>query len=174
MAETVPMPIDCVSMLADTGHLSDGEMGLYARLLMHLWRSPNMRFPNDEEWMARKFRLTVDDVKTKLRPVLADFFISDGSELELGEIGNRHIDASKHPSRLLGASYRILRPVVFSRDGNVCAYCGSLDGPFEVDHVRPRSRGGEHHLDNLTVACRPCNRSKRDRTVAEWLENANG
>lgn len=41
--------------------------------------------------------------------------------------------------------------------------------PHELDHVYPASRGGRSDADNLTVACRPCNRSKGARTPEEWL-----
>lgn len=33
---------------------------------------------------------------------------------------------------------------------------------FEVDHIRPTSRGGTEELDNLALACRVCNLRKYD------------
>jgi hypothetical protein len=60
-----------------------------------------------------------------------------------------------------------LREVVFDRDGTECRYCG--DEANTVDHVVPLSRGGTNDLSNLTPACKPCNSSKRDRLVEEWL-----
>lgn len=33
-------------------------------------------------------------------------------------------------------------------------------GAWEVEHSRPRSKGGSNHLNNLYAACLPCNRSK--------------
>ena len=61
-----------------------------------------------------------------------------------------------------------LRRVVIERDGFRCVYCGSETGPFEADHVMPKSRGGLDVLENLVCACRTCNRSKKDKTPAEW------
>lgn len=58
---------------------------------------------------------------------------------------------------------------VLSRDGQACVYCGASSRPFELDHVVPWSRGGQHTADNLVLACRPCNRSKGARTAEEWL-----
>lgn len=63
-----------------------------------------------------------------------------------------------------------LRARVFARDGLVCAYCGTEDGPFECDHVVPVSRGGGHDLSNLAVACKPCNSSKGGRLLSEWRQ----
>lgn len=57
------------------------------------------------------------------------------------------------------------RRAVFLRDGGRCQYCGS---PAEdVDHVVPRSRGGEHRWENVVAACRRCNSWKQDRTPRE-------
>lgn len=56
------------------------------------------------------------------------------------------------------------------RAGHRCVYCRT---PFsttslEWDHVIPISRGGHHSAGNLTPSCRPCNRSKMSRLIAEW------
>ncbi|MCA9175732.1 MAG: HNH endonuclease [Planctomycetales bacterium] len=52
------------------------------------------------------------------------------------------------------------------RDGFACQYCGSSPATSEltVDHVMPRSRGGESSWENCVLACRSCNRRKADRT----------
>jgi 5-methylcytosine-specific restriction endonuclease McrA len=57
------------------------------------------------------------------------------------------------------------RRSVFARDDHRCQYCG---GPAEsIDHVVPRSRGGDHTWENVVAACRPCNVRKRDRMLHE-------
>jgi 5-methylcytosine-specific restriction endonuclease McrA len=57
------------------------------------------------------------------------------------------------------------RRAVFARDGARCQYCTA---PAEsIDHVVPRSRGGEHSWENVVAACRPCNARKRDRLLSE-------
>jgi 5-methylcytosine-specific restriction endonuclease McrA len=61
-----------------------------------------------------------------------------------------------------------LRKLILSRDSFTCVYCGDTDGPFEVDHVMPKSRGGLDVETNLVCACRSCNRSKKDKTPEEW------
>ena len=57
------------------------------------------------------------------------------------------------------------RRAVFARDDHRCQYCGALAD--SIDHVMPRSRGGEHAWENVAAACRPCNLGKRDRTPDE-------
>jgi 5-methylcytosine-specific restriction endonuclease McrA len=49
-----------------------------------------------------------------------------------------------------------------------CAYCDSPDR-LELEHVVPLSRGGRHTKSNVVPACRPCNRSKGNKTLAEFL-----
>lgn len=57
------------------------------------------------------------------------------------------------------------RRAVFARDGHRCQYCA---GPAEsIDHVVPRSRGGQHVWENVVAACRACNTRKRDRLLSE-------
>lgn len=56
--------------------------------------------------------------------------------------------------------------------GRRCWYCGDTFTAFkqvEVDHIVPKSRGGEHTISNLAIACVPCNRAKGDMQVAEFL-----
>lgn len=57
------------------------------------------------------------------------------------------------------------RRAVFARDRNRCQYCGAE--AENLDHVIPRSRGGEHTWENVVAACRPCNARKGDRTPDE-------
>jgi len=53
------------------------------------------------------------------------------------------------------------RRAVFARDQQLCQYCGTAaEG---IDHVIPRSRGGEHVWENVVACCRPCNVRKGDR-----------
>ena len=63
------------------------------------------------------------------------------------------------------ASVPLTRKAVFARDGGRCAYCGAP--ATSLDHVVPRSRGGEHSWTNVVSACGRCNHVKADRAVAD-------
>ena len=57
------------------------------------------------------------------------------------------------------------RRALFTRDGHRCQYCGgAAEG---IDHVLPRSRGGDHLWENVVACCRPCNVRKGDRLLSE-------
>ncbi len=57
---------------------------------------------------------------------------------------------------------KITRRAVFARDGWTCQYCGSRSN-LTVDHVIPRSKGGDSSWENIVASCAPCNRRKGDR-----------
>jgi len=57
------------------------------------------------------------------------------------------------------------RRAVFARDHHRCQYCAGA--AENLDHVLPRSRGGDHAWENVVAACRSCNARKGNRTPAE-------
>ena len=61
---------------------------------------------------------------------------------------------------------KISRRALFARDGWRCVYCGSA-GRLTLDHVVPRSRGGDSVWENVVTSCAPCNLRKADRLVEE-------
>ena len=63
--------------------------------------------------------------------------------------------------------YQTLRTATLQHDNHQCAYCGAP--ATTIDHIWPFSRGGPTTPDNLAAACQPCNNSKKDSTIAEWL-----
>ena len=57
------------------------------------------------------------------------------------------------------------RTMIYKRDGHKCQYCGSTKN-LTIDHIIPRSRGGEDTWENLVVACSSCN-TKKGNTLLE-------
>ena len=55
---------------------------------------------------------------------------------------------------------------LFSRDRNVCAYCGGHFQETELtrEHIVPFAQRGQDHWMNVVTACRACNHRKSDRT----------
>ncbi|MBN2090160.1 HNH endonuclease [candidate division KSB1 bacterium] len=52
---------------------------------------------------------------------------------------------------------------IIKRDLHTCQYCGDTKGPFTVDHVIPKHRGGPDTWENLVCACVSCNMRKGNR-----------
>lgn len=57
------------------------------------------------------------------------------------------------------------RAALMHRDRYRCAYCGAR--AETIDHVVPRSRGGEHCWENCVACCSRCNHRKADRLLTE-------
>jgi 5-methylcytosine-specific restriction endonuclease McrA len=68
-----------------------------------------------------------------------------------------------HQSRALS------RKNILLRDRYTCQYCLRTlpSGDLTLDHVSPRSRGGETTWENLVACCHPCNNRKGSRTPEE-------
>jgi hypothetical protein len=66
---------------------------------------------------------------------------------------------------------RIAR-AIDARDGGRCVYCGATadesGSHLHLDHVTPRSLGGEDSPDNLVTACRACNCARKTMSLAQW------
>src|SRR5205085_1661712 len=72
------------------------------------------------------------------------------------------------------AQRKISRRALFARDGWRCAYCGTSGGRLTLDHVVPRSRGGESIWENVVTSCAPCNLRKGNRRPAAYEERNEG
>lgn len=68
--------------------------------------------------------------------------------------------------RLPRQEVKLNRRNIFARDKNVCQYCGRHfpTSELSLDHVLPRSQGGQSTWENLVCACTRCNARKGGRT----------
>ncbi len=71
--------------------------------------------------------------------------------------------------RVPKTTLRFNRRNLFARDGNRCQYCGKgfPTSELSLDHVVPRSRGGQTSWENIVCACVACNVKKGGRTPQE-------
>jgi 5-methylcytosine-specific restriction endonuclease McrA len=68
--------------------------------------------------------------------------------------------------KLPSAAVKLNRRNLFARDQNRCQYCGRRypTSELSLDHVIPRSQGGNNTWDNIVCACIHCNVKKGGRT----------
>src|SRR6202522_2896003 len=61
------------------------------------------------------------------------------------------------------------RKNILLRDRNTCQYCSVVlpSSELTLDHVVPRSRGGNSTWENLVACCHACNRRKGNRMLHE-------
>lgn len=64
---------------------------------------------------------------------------------------------------------KLTRKTLYERDRNTCQYCGSKlkTDELNIEHIMPKSRGGQNTWENLVAACIDCNRKKGNRTPEE-------
>jgi 5-methylcytosine-specific restriction endonuclease McrA len=74
----------------------------------------------------------------------------------------RLLDYDKVPRQTV----KFNRRNIFARDGNQCQYCGKkfITSELSLDHVIPRSQGGQTTWENIVCACVDCNVRKGGRT----------
>jgi 5-methylcytosine-specific restriction endonuclease McrA len=65
------------------------------------------------------------------------------------------------------------KKAVAERAKGCCEYCRSQASfaiqPFAVEHIIPKSQGGETKLDNLALACQGCNNHKYNKIEGRVL-----
>jgi hypothetical protein len=61
---------------------------------------------------------------------------------------------------------KINRKRIYKRDNNQCVYCESKKH-LTIDHVIPKSRGGNNTWNNLVTCCLSCNLKKGNKTPEE-------
>jgi 5-methylcytosine-specific restriction protein A len=73
--------------------------------------------------------------------------------------GNRH-------SRGYGSDWDKVKPIAMKRDSYLCQSCikkGIATAAAQVDHIKPKAKGGNNSLSNLQSLCEPCHRAKTAR-----------
>ena len=129
--------------LAEVVSLEDGQFATYN---FATWRELS-------EYRARYFRQEDDDwVRTV------------SSEIQVPRV-IRLLDYDKLPKQTV----KFNRRNIFARDHNQCQYCGKKfpTSELSLDHVIPRSQGGQSTWENIVCACVACNVRKGGRTPKE-------
>ena len=72
-----------------------------------------------------------------------------------------------------GIAYRVSTDQInqrFHRFDHCCAYCGA-SGDVQIEHVKPISQGGLHHISNIVPACLSCNYAKHTDPMERWYRS---
>lgn len=130
----------------------------FGRTSAFLWLS-QVWDGSDIHLIAKKFSWPASRVWKFLRELIAHGLLDASEYREVELFYRKQSTRTAIPTRV--------KSTVLMRDGAQCRYCGSLVGPFHFDHVFPWSKGGEHKVSNLVIACQPCNLKKHDKTIKE-------
>lgn len=63
----------------------------------------------------------------------------------------------------------VIIQTLMKRDGCECWFCGKPLNPdtATIEHLLNVSNGGNNHINNLTLACNPCNQKARNMCITE-------
>lgn len=59
---------------------------------------------------------------------------------------------------------KTIRAFCYLRDNHKCLKCGTREN-LTVDHIIPKSRGGNNSFVNLQTLCLKCNAEKKDNII---------
>ena len=71
---------------------------------------------------------------------------------------------------------RLWRRSIKEHFDHTCVYCGKTYEPNELtlDHVHPRSLGGEDLTSNIVCSCHKCNQEKGSLNWLQWMRQTFG
>jgi 5-methylcytosine-specific restriction endonuclease McrA len=116
--------------------------------------------------------LNVINVKRALRLVMS----GKAGSVESDGLGIRTISTTFPQPHVVKMAYYVRRPIqrvkftkrtVLARDSYTCQYCGVQTRDLTLDHVLPKTLGGETIWTNVVAACRRCNGAKGGRTLKD-------
>lgn len=128
--------------LAEVIHIEDGS---YANYDFASWRE-------------------VSEARSRFKEPQQDWIRAVNFEIQVPRV-LRLLTYDRMPKQTI----RFNRRNIFARDGNRCQYCGKKFPMSELslDHVHPRSQGGETSWENIACCCVKCNVKKGGRTPEE-------
>ena len=62
-----------------------------------------------------------------------------------------------------------IREYLLEKWGRECVYCSVKDVPLEIEHIKPKSKGGSNRISNLSLACHECNQNKGNQEIEDFL-----
>ena len=117
-------------------------------------------------WLPPSLMSRVHNVECWVRRILSSFPIGSISvevaRFDTQLLENPEVSGVEYQQGTL-AGYEV-REYLLETLGRKCAYCKKTDAPLEIEHIRPKSRGGTNRTSNLAIACRKCNQEKNNRT----------
>jgi len=136
------------------------------------YRAP--RFRNRRRrtgWLPPSLRSRVENILTWVRRISRFCPITALSQelvrFDLQKMANPEIAGVAYQQGTL-FGYEV-REYLLAKWQRTCAYCGAQEAPLQVEHILSRAKGGSDRLDNLGLACQPCNLAKGAQDIRDFL-----
>lgn len=156
---------------SDLQKRADFRRGRRSRNLRYRIERPNHKKPKG--WLAPSLRhrlLTVETwIKRFMRYCPIITIEIEQVRFDTQKMNNPEISGVEYQQGTLWG-YEV-RQYLLEKWGNECAYCGAKNVPLEIEHIKPKSKGGSDRVSNLTLACHCCNQKKGDKDVSEFVSD---
>ena len=141
-------------------------------------RSRNIRYrkkrfnrTKPEGWLPPSLRHRLQTIETWIKKFLK-FCPINSIEIEqvrfdLQKLENPEISGIQYQQGEL-EGYEV-REYLLEKWGRQCVYCSEQDVPLQIEHIKPKSKGGSNRIGNLTLACAECNQLKGNQDVKDFL-----
>ena len=145
MADFPYLPLWTDAYLADTQHLTNEEHGVYLRLLMVAWRSPDCSLPNDDKRLRTIVSMSADEWAS-IRDEIMGFFTVDGDQIyQKRLVQERHIREARRDAGSKGGSKTQANP--------------QANPQAKLKHARSRESQSQSHI--------PESRDSESRAIPE-------
>lgn len=125
-----------------------------------------------EGWLAPSLQSRVENIKTWLERLRKFAQIEAISQelvrFDMQLMRNPDISGKEYQQGTL-AGYET-REYLLEKWNRQCAYCGIKNIPLQVEHIRPRAKGGSNSITNLTISCEKCNTKKGAKELKNFLK----
>ncbi len=136
------------------------------------YRQP--RFLNrtrEQRWLApsleHRVLTTMTWVKRLIKLCPIDSIAMELVKFDCHKMQNPEISGTEYQQ---GTLYQYeVREYLLEKFNRTCAYCGAKDVALEVEHIKPKSKGGTNRVSNLAIACVLCNQAKSNLNIREFL-----
>jgi 5-methylcytosine-specific restriction endonuclease McrA len=122
-------------------------------------------------WLAPSLQHRVLTINTwvkrlcKFAPIAA--ISQELVRFDLQQLENPEISGIEYQQGEL-AGYEV-REYLLNKWDRKCAYCGAENTPLQVEHIKPKAKGGTNRISNLCLACEKCNLKKGTQDIEEFL-----
>jgi 5-methylcytosine-specific restriction endonuclease McrA len=62
-----------------------------------------------------------------------------------------------------------IREYLLNKWERKCAYCRAENVPLQVEHIKPKAKGGTNRISNLCLSCEKCNQKKGTQDIVHFL-----
>ena len=167
-----------VVWLAQIEHRANIKKKLDARRVHRRFRRNRLRYrkarfnnrKRKNGWIPPSLQSRVDNIQSwvsklqKLTPLTHVSYENVKFDTQLMQ--NAEVSGIEYQQGIL-QGYEV-REYLLEKFNRKCCYCGEKNIPLEIEHIIPKSRGGSNKIDNLCLACRPCNQKKGSQTAEEF------